>query len=509
MRRLLIAIGFVCALAWAQFREEGVARLEVATQPLMPARVYLFKDDRPFRFSPVDAMLPLRTDLFYRERLWRRSADPSVLEVTCNDTSHFFLLKGRAGFDLPAGKYRIESYRGLFYKPASVTFELKAGETTKIALPMENWVGPESSELLSSDDHIHLVRAPEDDALFLSWLEAEDLSVANFLQLQRQMDAASQYGFGPKAEAKRTARSIRSGHESRSEFFGHVNLLGGREMIRPLSNGTMYANSPETFPNPFALFERGRKAGALTGFAHFDGSMKHSELLMDLALGALDFVEMFQFGRLRTDDWYELLNAGLRVTGVAGSDFPVYLNNMTKEKQWSRWIPLLGPERMVVKAKAGASAYEAWAQGVKRGEGFVTNGPLVDVQVNGAMAAATARFYNPLQKLEIIINGTVAASVSNNTSLRVEARLPSSGPAWVMARTNDGGGLQAQTNPVYVRWDGTAPVSANRATLARKWGSQLEYYRTAPLVFPNENERRMFFDRAEKALKILQGTAKL
>ncbi len=184
MRRLLIAIGFVCALAWAQFREEGVARLEVATQPLMPARVYLFKDDRPFRFSPVDAMLPLRTDLFYRERLWRRSADPSVLEVTCNDTSHFFLLKGRAG---------------LFYKPASVTFELKAGETTKIALPMENWVGPESSELLSSDDHIHLVRAPEDDALFLSWLEAEDLSVANFLQLQRQMDAASQYGFGPKA----------------------------------------------------------------------------------------------------------------------------------------------------------------------------------------------------------------------------------------------------------------------------------------------------------------------
>jgi hypothetical protein len=509
MRRSLLALGFVAALAWAQFREEGVARLEVATQPLMPARVYLFKDDRPFRLSPVDAMLPLRTDLFYRERLWRRAADPNTFEVTCNDISHFFLLKGRAGFDLPAGKYRIEAYRGLFYKPASVEFVLKAGETAKIALPMDNWVGTESAELLTSDDHIHLVRAPEDDALFLSWMEAEDLSVGNFLQLQRQMDAASQYGFGPKAEAKRAGRSIRSGHESRSEFFGHVNLLGGREIVRPLSIGTVYANSPETFPNPFVLFERGRKVGALTGFAHFDGSQKHSELLMDLTLGALDFVEMFQFGRLRTDDWYELLNAGLRVTGVAGSDFPVHLNTTTRQKEWSRWIPLLGPERMVVKARAGASAYEAWAQAVKRGEGFVSNGPLVDVQVKGDNIVATSRFFRALDKLEIVMNGSVIASATSGATLRAEAQLPASGPVWVMARTSDSTGLQAQTNPVYVRWDGTAPVPAHRQALAKKWETQVDYYRTAPLIFPNEAERRLFFERAEKALKMLQGTAKL
>jgi len=509
MFRAQLAIAFLAALAWAQFKEEGAARLEVTTQPVMPVRVYLFKDDRPFRLSPVDAMLPLRTDLFYRERLWRRASDPATLEVTCNDISHFFLLKGRAGFDLPAGKYRIEAYRGLFYKPAVQEFVLKAGETTRVSLPMENWVGPESAELLTSDDHIHLVRAPEDDALFLSWMEAEDLSVGNFLQLQRQMDAASQYGFGPKAEAKRGARSIRSGHESRSEFFGHVNLLGGREMIRPLSIGTTYANTPETFPYPYVLFERGRKVGALTGFAHFDGSQKHSELLMDLALGALDFVEMFQFGRLRTDDWYELLNAGLRVTGVAGSDFPVHLNNTTRQKEWSRWIPLLGPERMVVKARAASSAYESWAAAVKRGEGFVTNGPLVDVQVKGDTIVASARFYRPLEKLEVVLNGSVVASATGGASLRAEARVPASGPVWVMARTSDSTGLQAQTNPVYVRWDGTAPVIAQRQALARKWASQVDYYRTAPLVFPNESERRLFFERAEKALKMLEGSGRL
>ena len=63
---------------------------------------------------------------------------------------------------------------------------------------------------------------------------------------------------------------------------------------------------------------------------------------MDLALGKIDFVEVLQFGVLKTDPWYELLNAGLRVTGVAGSDFP---GRLGVRDPWPRWLPLLGPER--------------------------------------------------------------------------------------------------------------------------------------------------------------------
>ena len=62
--------------------------------------------------------------------------------------------------------------------------------------------------------------------MFLRWLEAEDLSVANFLQLQRQMDAAVAVRVRPAGQATRRDTSIRPGHESRSEFYGHVNLLG-------------------------------------------------------------------------------------------------------------------------------------------------------------------------------------------------------------------------------------------------------------------------------------------
>ena len=121
--RTVLLIFFALALTWAQFRESGApelaAHLVLEIDPLMPARVYLFKDDQPFRLSPVQAMLPLRVDLFYRERLWIGNPAAETLEVTCNNQSHFVLLKGRASFDLPPGRYRAEAYRGMFFVPAS------------------------------------------------------------------------------------------------------------------------------------------------------------------------------------------------------------------------------------------------------------------------------------------------------------------------------------------------------------------------------------------------------
>src|SRR2546422_3214006 len=123
---------FALTLMWAQFRESGAqelaAHLVLEIDPLMPARVYLFKDGQPFRLSPVQAMLALRVDLFYRERLWISNPAAETLEVTCNNQSHFVLLKGRASFDLPPGRYRAEAYRGMFFAPGSEEFVLAADE---------------------------------------------------------------------------------------------------------------------------------------------------------------------------------------------------------------------------------------------------------------------------------------------------------------------------------------------------------------------------------------------
>jgi hypothetical protein len=486
----------------------------------LPARVYLFKGDREFRLSPVDAMLPLRADLFYRERIWRRGASSNVLEVTENDRSHFILLNGQGTFELPASDdYRIEAYHGTFFRPAVESFKLEFGSSKDITLSLEPIAPGSQEKWLAADDHIHLVRAQEDDAVFLRWMKAEDLAVANFLELQRQQHAAMQWGFGEEAEARDAGYSIRSGHESRSRFFGHTLFLGAERMIQPLSIGLEYGNSPEAYPYPMVLFELGRKIGALTGFAHFYGSQPNSTLLMNLAHDTLDFVEVFQFGVLKTAEWYELLNAGFRVVGLAGSDFPA---NLSRFEKWPRVLPLLGPERALVRAEPGESAYRAWAEGVRRGEVLLTNGPLLEFSANGERSGATlswtgdsavvegralATYHRPIEVVEIIRNGEVVAQQrgdgqAEEIPLDFEIELKES--SWIAARVTAKSfegepTIQAHSNPIYFLRDGE-PVRTEsaRASLRERWRSEVEYYRSNELTFPTTASRALFLAGAEK-----------
>jgi hypothetical protein len=533
--------------------ERLAARLELAvlrgdTGRETPARVYLFKDDKPFRLSPVDVLLPLRVDLFYRERLWRRPAEgrdadagrpARTLEVTNDGESHFILLDGTGRYALPAGNYRVEAYHGLMWEPAAETLVLKAGESRRLALTLRPVAAGNGRTWLSGDDHIHLTRAAEDDPVFLRWLEADDLAVGNFLQLQRQVDAAVQYAFGREGEVTAPGRSIRSGQESRSEFYGHVNLLGPSRLIRPVSAGTMYANTLEAYPFPNVLFAEGHALGAAVGYAHFDGSMKHSTLPMDLALGAIDFIEVFQFGVLKAEPWYELLNAGFRVTGVAGSDFPA---NLGRFKPWPRVIPLLGPERTLVPvavsgagaeaspAGAGGTAFDRWVEGVKRGAAVVTNGPLLDLEVDGqgpgavigwqgssrtVRGQARAVFHRPLDRLEIVVNGQVAASLAGSgerKELVLPFEVPCTESVWVAARARgfripsaNEPEIQAHTNPVYVLRD-RRPVhlKAARAAVAARCRRELDYYRSNELTFREPRERQELEAALERAMRILE-----
>src|SRR5262245_1548781 len=148
--RAALGAAFVFGLAYTQMldsmRPAYAARLEIIivdghSGHTVPGRVYLWKNGRPFRLSPVDCLLPLRgeggepgTDAFHRERLWKQSRLAKSLEVTSAGESHFILLDGRAVFDLPAGQYRLEAYRGLFSSPGAAELILKPRETKQVQL---------------------------------------------------------------------------------------------------------------------------------------------------------------------------------------------------------------------------------------------------------------------------------------------------------------------------------------------------------------------------------------
>lgn len=515
LSRSLLLAAFGLMLLYA-FQDPGPpsfsARLEVTIEARLPARVYLFKNNRPFKMQPVQAVLPLKSDQFYRDRLWTDGdRDPDVLEVIVNDEYHYLLLKGRATFHLPPGKYRMEAYRGFFYTPVQQEFELQAEQTHKLSLALKPWEGVRPEEWISGDDHIHLTRTPREDPVYLGWLEAEDLSVGNFLQLQRQVDAGVQYAFGKKGEFRRGGHTIRPGQETRNERFGHTIMLGVDKLIRPLSTGGDLANSRDDYPFHGLLLDLGRQAGGTVGYAHFRQRPARSTLYMDLALGRLHFLEVFQFGYLATEPWYELLNAGFRVTGVAGSDFPGHLRRLSP---YPRWIPLLGPERALVKARPGADPYETWAAGIRAGNVVVTNGPLVEIAVDEAAgtASATAAFWRPLEVLEIVRNGTVVASVRGDgrqTRLAVTAPLQCAESCWVAARVKahkqeSEPDLQGHTNAAYVLRGGKpVMVSAARRSVAEQWEAEIARYRNAGLALTSAQDKE-FFDQAERALAELR-----
>jgi hypothetical protein len=282
----------------------------------------------------------------------------------------------------------------------------------------------------------------------------------------------------------------------------------------------VYSNSPEAYPFPLVLFDRAKQLGGTVGYAHFDGSQKNSTLLMDVALGTIDFVEVFQFGVLKAEPWYELLNAGFRVTGIAGSDFPVSLNR----SPWPREIPLLGPERTLVKRNPAVSLFDAWAAGVRAGEVVISNGPLLDLTVNGrgpgavvngsgtVEGGATAAFHRALEKIEIIVNGKVAASgdVRGQREARLPFRLALQESSWVAARVTSPSLegepiIQAHTNPVYVLRDNKPVTAGNaRTALRARWEEQSKFYRGADLVFAREQQRTELIAKVDQALEVLR-----
>ena len=178
----------------------------------------------------------------------------------------------------------------------------------------------------------------------------------------------------------------------------------------------------------------------------------------------------------------------------------------------------------MVKAAPGRSAYESWAAGVRAGRAVVTNGPLLELTVNGqepgavldapvAEGRARVVFHRPIEQLEIIANGEVVAARAGDgaaTELTLPFTLDTSESTWIAARASspkieNEPDIRAHTNPVYVLRGGrrVRVDAARRAVLAR-WEREAEYYRTGGLSFADESQRRELLEKVEAALDALR-----
>lgn len=316
-------------------------------------------------------------------------------------------------------------------------------------MPKEGWI--------SGDDHVHLQR--EEIADPNVWLNtaAEDIHVANLLQMGNISGTYfEQPAWGEAGRYTFQDHSLVSGQEDpRTGQLGHTIHENLKSPLHLPSSQYFIYNK---------MFEASHAQDGVSGFAHL-GDWFHAQrgLAITVPFGDVDFIEMCEAGLIAVDTWYDLLNMGFKITPSAGSDWP--------------YTDLPGVSRVYIKTGVGGGLDKFFAQW-KAGHAFVTNGPLLDFTVNGQEMGseihpargqvlhvhAEVRL-NPdidqLDRIELVSQGDVVASRKADGTDRIvlDSEVPADASKWLAVRAYGkrqlpGNTVGAHSAPVYVVVDG-------------------------------------------------------
>jgi hypothetical protein len=378
---------------------------------------------------PSDAAAPVHrfADEVRLQWLNRRTFWPS-------ENRQAFYVTGTYEARVPAGVLDLIVARGPEYRVARRKVEIRANETTAVRVQLDRYADLPAARWYSADSHVHLMRDQPADLNIWTQMAAEDVHLANLLEMgniegtyfkQPAWDRAGRferddYALVPGQEDPRTGMR---GHTIHWNLKSHVHF------------------EKEAFFHYDRVFERTRSQGALTGYAHL-GELFNGRrgLALDVPFGLVDFIEVLQGGRLNTDIWYSFLNLGYKVLPVAGADFPYF------------GPTLPGVERTYVKIEGPFSA-DAWYAGFRRGHAYVTNGPFLQLAVNGREmghelhvtrgtsleVVADARL-NPdvdaLDRVELVVLGDVAAQqrVDGSDHAHLQKTVTADHSMWIAVR---------------------------------------------------------------------------
>ena len=184
----------------------------------------------------------------------------------------------------------------------------------------------------------------------------------------------------------------------------------------------------------------------------------------------------------------------------------------------------------------GEPTYDKWITGLKSGTGFISNGPILNFEVDDHLPGdvitfagdktvkvrAEARSLLPFGRLEIIVNGKVAAmkifpdywSKHDFSSLDLEAEVTLSESSWIAGRVTSpntpgilprGLTVFAHSNPVYFLQDGK-PIHVVKSVeylltyqkAVRNWIELFSNFSSEA----EKDEASMYLDEAENALRI-------
>ncbi|MBI3682889.1 MAG: CehA/McbA family metallohydrolase [Acidobacteria bacterium] len=485
---------------WPLLVEAGASRLatqiEFDVRPLVNLRVRLLDEGG----LPVAARVYVTGSdgLAYAPR-------GSMPRITAMSAEYYFHSDGGFSLDLPAGPARIEATRGQEYEMAATLVDLLPGRPAEASLRLRRWTHAAARGWYSADSHIHAnyvaphhqVMTPEDMRLIAA---AEDLNNSNLLVANSGGDFIHdrQY-FEGRPHALSTPNYILFWNEEfrSAGMYGHIAFFQLKSLIEPFYTGFRNTPHADDYPPNYTAAKAAKDQGGAVTYVH--PGMSHGldvaslgagakELPVDLALGVIDAMDVIS----NNDEmagmqlWHRLLNCGFRIAISAGTDSFTNVSDHYTPGGGRVYVHLNGPLR-----------YGDWVDRYRKGYSFASNGPMIELQVDGkepgdeirlagpakVRVSAKVTTQVPLDRLEVVMNG-VSVMTRNGVArgeLAVSGELPVNGGAWIAARAlgprhrlivNDWGAF-AHTSPVYVTLDGKPAARREDAQFFLSWIDRL------------------------------------
>ncbi len=358
-------------------------------------------------------------------------------------------------FDLavPPGEWEITIRRGVEHIPVTETFTVTSGEVVERTYRPERWVDMRDYGWYSGDDHVHCQILSDADAeRLMAWVQAEDIHLANVVKMgDISRTWFEQRGFGKLYRVIDKDFILSPGQECprTHQELGHTMAMNTTSMVRDTDQYYLYD----------WVFDNVHAQGGLAGYCHVVGKLfhVHRDMSINIPKGKVDFVELMQFGQLNTDWYYDFLNTGFKMTASAGSDVP--------------WGGTIGEVRVYAYVGKKRFHADAWFEALERGRTFVTNGPMLTLEVDKALPGDEIRLDEDKtlrirarvwgsdertlpSKLEIVQFGetirTVQSERKDQEELNLDFEIKAEDGFWIAARAEGRDGTAAHTTPVYV-----------------------------------------------------------
>lgn len=431
---------------------------------------------------------------------------------------HFFYTAGEFTIGVPAGKVRIEAWKGFEFRPATAEVEVAADGEQAVELKLERAVDPAAEGYYGGDTHLHFVRGSDaEEKLIFDLLEAEDVrfgidmcyNETDRYEGRMATLVMPQYrGLGRRSVNTRGAFHLVSGQEYRNAVYGHLNLFWRDDLA---------LDGQSLDPNGWPVFGLvAQQTKALGGYAFYAHGGYAQEIYADLAHGAITGVELLQFGIYRgigLEGWYHVLNAGLSCPAVGASDYPACRK--------------MSDCRTYVKVD-GEVSFERWLLAAAAGRSFITSAPMLYLEIDGQppgshleragagphRVVARVRVQSPtapVMHVQVIVNGQVvresqvdpAQAMGHMVELAEPVEMTRS--SWIAARAysksaTGNADAEAHTNPVYVDVAGKLPYAeADVRWLIARIDEQIAQHRERK--FDRSGDVVAYFEEAKAKLQ--------